>query len=135
MNEMFFQLSVIVVIAAIIAILFRLIKQPTILAYIFTGVLITALGLFPESNQEALHSLSKIGITMLLFMLGLEIQISELRSVGKTALITGIGQIVFTSAIGFGLCILLGFSNSSALYASIALTFSSTIVVVKLLSD
>lgn len=135
MNEMFFQLSVIVVIAAIIAILFRLIKQPTILAYIFTGVLITALGLFPESNQEALHSLSKIGITLLLFMLGLEIQISELRSVGRTALITGIGQIVFTSSIGFGLCVLLGFSNLSALYASIALTFSSTIVVVKLLSD
>jgi Kef-type K+ transport system membrane component KefB len=135
MNEMFFQLSAIVVIAAIISILFRLIKQPTILAYIFTGVLITAFGLFPESNQDALHSLSKIGITLLLFMLGLEIQISELRSVGKTALITGIGQIVFTSAIGFVLCRLLGFSNLSALYASIALTFSSTIVVVKLLSD
>lgn len=135
MNEMFFQLSVLVVISAITAILFRLIKQPTILAYIFTGVLITAFRLFPDSNEEALHSLSKVGITLLLFMLGLEIQISELRSVGKTALITGIGQIVFTSAIGYGLCKLIGFSNISALYASIALTFSSTIIVVKLLSD
>jgi Kef-type K+ transport system membrane component KefB len=135
MNEMFLQLSVLVVISAITAILFRLIKQPTILAYIFTGVLITAFGLFPDTNEEALHSLSKVGITLLLFMLGLEIQISELRSVGKTALITGIGQIVFTSAIGFALCKLIGFSNLSALYASIALTFSSTIIVVKLLSD
>lgn len=135
MNEMFFQLTVIVVISAIIALIFRLIKQPTILAYIFTGILITALGIFPETNKEAFHSLSKIGITLLLFMLGLEIQISELRSVGKTALVTGIGQILFTSIIGFGISKLLGLSNLASLYASIALTFSSTIVVVKLLSD
>ena len=135
MQSVFFEITVIVVIASVISIIFKFLKQPAILAYIFTGLLITATGIIDISNGDALESLSKIGITLLLFMLGLEIQINELRSVGKTSLITGIGQIVFTSAIGFGICKLFGFSNLAALYASIALTFSSTIIIVKLLSD
>jgi Kef-type K+ transport system membrane component KefB len=135
MQTVFFEITVIVVLAAVVSIVFKVLKQPAILAYIFTGLLITATGIIDISNGDALESLAKIGITLLLFMLGLEIQINELRSVGKTSLITGIGQIVFTSAIGFFICKLFGFSNLSALYASIALTFSSTIIIVKLLSD
>ncbi len=82
-----------------------------------------------------MQSLSEIGITLLLFMLGLEMRLKDLRSVGKTAVYTGIGQIVFTSGIGFFIALALGFNQLVSFYVAIALTFSSTIIIVKLLSD
>ncbi|MCA9381047.1 cation:proton antiporter [Candidatus Dojkabacteria bacterium] len=113
-------------------------KLPTILAYIFTGLLIGSISVLGQdyfTDEVGLEALSKIGITLLLFILGLEMKVGELRSVGKVALITGIGQIVFTSLIGYGLALLLGYESRESLYIAIALTFSSTIVIVKLLSD
>jgi Kef-type K+ transport system membrane component KefB/voltage-gated potassium channel Kch len=65
----------------------------------------------------------------------LELRLSELKSVGKVALLTGAGQVTFTSFIGFIICLLLGFSTTTAIYVGIALTFSSTIIIVKLLGD
>lgn len=135
MEQIFFELTIIIVIAAVLSIFFRIIKQPSILAYILAGVLIGPLGLFNIGSTDVLHSFAQIGITLLLFLLGLELRISDLKSVGKVSLITGIGQILFTSIIGYGICLLLGFSLIASVYISIALTFSSTIIIVKLLSD
>src|SRR5690606_31513178 len=56
-------------------------------------------------------------------------------SIGKVAIVTGLGQIIFTSLIGYFLAILLGFSTMPAVYIAVALTFSSTIIMVKLLSE
>lgn len=135
MEKVFFEITVIVCIASALSILFRFIKQPAILAYILTGILIGPVGFIKLDSIEVMDSLGQIGITLLLFMLGLELRLKELRSVGKVALITGVGQIAFTSAIGYLICLSLGFSPLPSLYMSIALTFSSTIIVVKLLSD
>lgn len=135
MHGIFFDITIIIVLAAILAIIFRLLKQPPVLAYILAGIILGPLGLYHIENQEALSSLSEVGITLLLFMLGLELKLGELRSVGKVALITGIGQIVFTSSLGFLLAVIFGIDPVAALYFSVALTFSSTIIIVKLLSD
>ncbi len=121
--------------AALFALLFRFLKQPAILAYILTGILIGHFGFFSSEAQNALHSLAELGITLLLFMLGLEIKLKELPTIGKVAAIVGISQITITSLFAYWLSILLGFSILPAIYISIALTFSSTIIVVKLLSD
>lgn len=135
MSESFLEITVIVVVAAVFAVVFKILKQPPILAYIFTGIVFGVSGLVNFGDTDLLHSLSKIGITLLLFMLGLEIHLSELRTVGKIAIITGIGQIVFTFLLGFIICRLIGFSTIASIYAAVALTFSSTIIIVKLLSD
>lgn len=135
MEKIFFELTIIICIAAVLAIVFRFFKQPAILAYILTGVILGPLGIIKLDSGEVMHSFGQIGITLLLFMLGLEIRLSKIQSVGKIALITGIGQILFTTAVGFMICIALGFSALSSLYMAIALTFSSTIIIVKLLSD
>lgn len=135
MEQIFLEITVVICIASILAIIFRYFKQPAILAYILTGVLIGPLGIIKLENPEVMKSLGQIGITLLLFMLGLELRLSELRSVGKVALITGVGQILFTTAVGFLICFALGFPNIASLYMAIALTFSSTIIIVKLLSD
>lgn len=122
-----------VVVAALFAFIAKLFKQPLVIGYLFAGVLFGALGL--AGSAEGLHDLGKIGVALLLFLVGLEMNISELPSVGKVALTAGLGQIVFTSGIGFILAHIMGYGVLEALYIGIALTFSSTIIIVKLLSE
>ncbi|PIR79935.1 MAG: sodium:proton exchanger [Candidatus Levybacteria bacterium CG10_big_fil_rev_8_21_14_0_10_35_13] len=135
MGNIFFDITIITGLAAILSIVFRILKQPAILAYILTGIILGPFAVAKINNPEVVRSLSEIGITLLLFMVGLELRFSELKAVGKVALLTGIGQIVFTSIIGFFISLMLGFEAIPSLYISIALTFSSTIIIVKLLSD
>jgi Kef-type K+ transport system membrane component KefB len=135
MNEMFLELTGILIVAGLIAYALHFLKQPSIIAYIITGLLIGPFSLYHLQHAEVLRSLSEVGITLLLFMIGLDLDISQLKRIGKTAIIAGLGQIIFTCAIGFGIVSLLGYSWIPALYISLALTFSSTIIVVKLLSE
>lgn len=135
MGTFYIELTVIITLAAFLAIVFRFLKQPPILAYILTGFILGPLAVFHIGSTEVLRSFSEIGITLLLFMLGLELRLSELKSVGKISIITGLGQIIFTTIFGYILAVLLGFSTIAAIYIAIALTFSSTIIIVKLLSD
>lgn len=134
-GSIFLEITIIVCLATVIAIIFRFLKQPAILAYILTGIIIGPFGQLQFANQDNLHTLAQLGITLLLFMLGLELRLKELRSIGLVALIVGTAQVVLTSLAGYALSLFLGFSQVSSLYISIALTFSSTIIIVKLLSD
>lgn len=135
MQSIFGEIALIICIASVLAIVFHALKQPPILAYILTGILIGPIGFFQLENKDALQLLGSLGITLLLFMLGLELRISDLRSIGKNAIIAGIIQMVASSLLGYGLAQFLGFSATVSLYIGIALAFSSTVIVVKLLSD
>ena len=79
--------------------------------------------------------MSRIGITLLLFLVGIEMNVTGLKNIGKAAVIVGLGQVAFTAVIGFLLAQFLGFSVIASVYIAVALTFSSTIIVVKLLSE
>jgi Kef-type K+ transport system membrane component KefB len=70
-----------------------------------------------------------------LFVVGLKLDFHTVRTLGPVALATGIGQIVFTSVIGFLIAVALRMDALTAGYVAVALTFSSTIIIVKLLSD
>ena len=135
MQNIFLEITVIICLAAFFAVIFRWLKQPIILAYILTGIIVGPFALFNFSNKDVLQLMAQFGITLLLFMVGLELKFGDLKSVGKVSLLTGVGQIVFTSLIGYFICLALGFISITSLYVSIALTFSSTIIIVKLLSD
>jgi Kef-type K+ transport system membrane component KefB/Trk K+ transport system NAD-binding subunit len=128
------ELAIVIVLAVVLGIIAELLKQPTILAYIVTGVVIALFGFFNFDNQEVLQVFSDMGIMFLLFLVGLEINYKSLRLVGKTSLIVGLGQILFTFLVGLGIAILFGFEIVPATYIAIGLTFSSTIIVVQLLS-
>lgn len=137
-TELLLQLSIIFGLVFLLSLVTRLLKLPSILAYILAGVVISIAisgGSIQGISHDTLSLFSKIGIAMLLFILGLELKINELKSVGVVAIFTGLGQIVFTSALGYLFAILIGFGPVESAYISIALTFSSTIVIVKLLSD
>jgi len=134
-GSFFLDLAVIICLAAFLAFVFRFFKQPEILAYILTGIIIGSLHIFQASNQDVLQTMSQIGVTLLLFMVGLEIKVSELFSLGKALLIVSVGQIGLTMLGGFAISTLFGFNLLTSFYIAMALTFSSTIIVVKLLSD
>lgn len=131
----FSELAIVILLAAILGILAKILKQPLILAFIVTGAVISYFGFFNLNNQESLKTFSDLGIMFLLFLIGLEINYSSLKSVGKISLIVGLGQIIFTSAIGFFIARAFDFNFIQSAYIAIALTFSSTIIIVKLLSE
>lgn len=135
MPTAFLELASVLVVATICGIVARLLKQPLILAYIFTGFVVSILGLFASVDSAILELLSGLGIAFLLFLIGVELQLSDLKYVGRAALLTGVGQILFTALVGFVLISMLGFSQISALYMAIAVTFSSTVVIIKLIGE
>ncbi len=79
--------------------------------------------------------LSELGIAVLLFLVGLKLDMKLIRSLGQVSLLTGLGQVLFTSVFGYLIGLSLGLGDVSSLYIAVALTFSSTIIIVKLLSD
>ena len=136
MLDLFSQLTIIIVVASVLGIIARLAKQPTILAYLIAGILVGVFGFFEISHDTEVYRIfSDLGIMFLLFLVGLEINYSSLRSVGRDSFIVGIGQVIFTFIIGFGISLLFNFSLIASFYISLALTFSSTIIVVNLLYE
>jgi len=131
----FLEITVIICLAAVLTVIFRFLKQPNILAYILTGVIIGPLGFLSIQNRDFIQTLAELGITFLLFMLGLEIKLKDLGSIGKVAIIISFSQVFFSFLFGYILSLLFGFSIISALYIGICLSFSSTVIVVKLISD
>src|SRR3989338_2362520 len=133
--EVFIELSKIIVITVLAAGITRLLKQPIIISYILSGIIVGPFILNVVSSIETLTAFSQIGIAFLLFMVGLNLNPMVIKEVGKASLITGIGQVIFTSLIGFFIARSFGFEMITALYIAVALTFSSTIIIMKLLSD
>ncbi|HLC37008.1 MAG TPA: cation:proton antiporter [archaeon] len=133
--EVFIELSKILVITVLAAGITRLLKQPIIISYILSGIIVGPFILNVVSSIETLTAFSQIGIAFLLFMVGLNLNPRVIKEVGKISLITGIGQVIFTSLIGYAIALMLGFTEIVSFYVSIALAFSSTIIIMKVLSD
>ncbi len=135
MAPTFIEITVIICLAAVLTYIFKILKQPAILAYILTGIIIGPLGFLKIANQDTLKTLAELGITFLLFTLGLEIRIKDFTSIGKIAFIVAGVQIFFSFIAGYIASVLFGFTIVSAIYISIAVTFSSTVIVLKLIEE
>ncbi len=135
MHSAFTELSIVIVVATLIAMLMRFLRQPLIIGHIITGILVGPTVLNLVHSVETIEVFANFGIALLLFIVGLGLNPKEIKEVGKVSIITGLGQVIFTSFIGFLIVIALGYSQTEAIYISIALTFSSTIIILKLLTD
>jgi Kef-type K+ transport system membrane component KefB len=135
MNSAFLEISLILTIALAVAGVMHLLRQPLIIGHIITGLIAGPYVLNLLRNSDTLNVFSTIGITLLLFVVGLGLNPKVIKEVGKVSLITGIGQVIFTSSIGYALIKMLGFGTVESICIAIALTFSSTIIIVKLLTD
>ncbi|CAN5839109.1 cation:proton antiporter [soil metagenome] len=135
MDDPFYMTAAVLGVAAVVGFAATRLRQPLIVAFIAVGILVgpSVLGLVDDA--EPLELFAEIGIAVLLFLVGLKLDLDLIRTTGPVALITGLGQVGFTSGIGFLLALGLGLDGVTALYVAVALTFSSTIIIVKLLSD
>ncbi len=133
--NIFFELSLLLTVTAIITLTVRKLRQPLVVGYILSGIIAGPYVLNIVSSQHELELFSKVGIVFLLFIVGLYLNPKIIQEVGKVSLVTGLGQVLFTSLIGFALTLLLGIDRLAALYVAIALTFSSTIIILKLIAD
>ncbi|MEQ8733815.1 MAG: cation:proton antiporter [Rhodospirillaceae bacterium] len=131
----FYELTALIALAAIIGSVGLLLRQPMIVSFIAVGVLAGPSVLGIVKSHEHIELLAELGIAVLLFLVGLKLDLKLIRTLGPVALATGLGQVTFTSVIGFLIGLALGLDTVTSLYVAVALTFSSTIIIVKLLSD
>lgn len=134
-TDAFSDTAIVLALAAVVAFVALRARQPLIVAFIAVGILVGPSALDLVEGAETTTLLAEIGIAVLLFLVGLKLDVSLVKSTGKVALYTGVGQILFTAIFGFIFSFLLGMSIQTAIYVAGALTFSSTIIIVKILSD
>ena len=131
----FLEIASILGLATLLGVIGQKLRQPLIIMFLATGILAGPSFLGIIHSYEQIELLAHIGIALLLFIVGLKLDLHLIRTTGPVALATGLGQIVFTSLIGFAIAIALDMPFLTAAYVAVALTFSSTIIIVKLLSD
>ena len=136
MGPVFIQLAVILFTAFIVSYIIRAFNQPLIIGYIAAGIIISPFVLGSGASTEVIHIFSELGIAFLLFMVGLHLNPKVIKEIGGSSLIIGSIQIALTFGATFLVAYsLLGYALVPSLYISIALAFSSTIIIMKLLSD
>lgn len=136
MGEHAFPLiAVILAVAAAAGLLAIRLRQPLIVAFIAVGIAVGPVGAGWVAANNTIELLARLGIAILLFLVGLRLDLHMIRNTGPVALATGLGQVLFTSGLGYLIAIAMGMDSITAIYVAVALTFSSTIIIVKLLSD
>ncbi len=135
MQHPFGEIALLLLICAFAGAVAVRLRQPVLIAYIAVGVLAGPSALALVQAHDQIDLLAQFGVAVLLFLVGLKLDVQHLRNIGPVAAATGLGQLGFTIAIGFVLMLLLGRGWLESMYVAIALTFSSTIIIVKLLSD
>lgn len=131
----FAEVAILLVLAAGIGIVGTLLRQPLIVSFIAVGLVAGPSALDVVHSDEQIELLSELGIAVLLFLVGIKLDVKLIRSLGAVSVLTGLGQVAFTAFFGHLIGLALGLDHVTSLYVAIALTFSSTIIIVKLLSD
>jgi Kef-type K+ transport system membrane component KefB len=134
-DEAFSTVAAVLGLAAVLAAVAFRFRQPLLIGFVAGGVLAGPAGLGWVRPEGTVVVLAELGLTVLLFLVGLRLDLHLIRTLGPVALATGLGQVLLTTGSGFGLARALGYGLVPALYIALALCFSSTIIVVKLLSD
>jgi Kef-type K+ transport system membrane component KefB len=131
----FTEVALLLVMAAGVGIIGIMLRQPLIVSFIAVGLIAGPSALDVVHSDEQIGLLSELGIAVLLFLVGIKLDVKLIRSLGAVSVMTGLGQVVFTAFFGYLIGLALGLGHVTSLYVAVALTFSSTIIIVKLLSD
>lgn len=135
MDNIFTQLAIILGLASVLGFVTHRLKLPLLIAYLLGGVILSTVAIFDIRSTQALTFLPEIGIAFVLFLVGMELDLRQLKSFGTPILVAGILQIIITSTVGTFIAQSFGMSLIEAVYLGLGLSFSSTVVVVKLLID
>ena len=131
----FSELGLVLIAAGLFGLLARLLKQPALIGYILAGFVLGPLGYQLISHNELLPTFSEIGITLLLFLVGLELNLNSLKTIGTKVINLAVLQVVLTFALGYATGLFFNFNPIESSILGLVLTFSSTIVVIKLISE
>jgi Kef-type K+ transport system membrane component KefB len=131
----FEQIALVLTVCVAAGVLAMLLRQPLIVGLLAAGIAVgpALLGIVEPSVEIEL--LATVGTSLLLFVVGLKLDVRVLERMGTVGVAAGLGQVVFTAGIGYAIARGLGLAPMDAMYVAMALTFSSTIIIVKLLSD
>lgn len=132
--SLFTELGIVIGVALILSLIMKILKQPLIVGHILTGLIVGPF-ITDGGSIETFTLFSEIGIAILLFTVGLNLSPKTIKEFGTVSLITGVGQVVITTIVGYFISLWLGFSSITSLYIAVGLAFSSTIIILKLLSD
>ncbi|HYM97097.1 MAG TPA: cation:proton antiporter, partial [Candidatus Sulfotelmatobacter sp.] len=138
-TDLLSSIGICVAAASLLAVVTWRLRQPLILAYLITGVIIGPIGLNFVTNQASIGEVAEIGLILLLFVIGLEIDLKKMASGGAAVLLTGALQVPVCVALGWAFFAALGSrmepGNYALVYLAACMSLSSTLVVVKLLND
>jgi Kef-type K+ transport system membrane component KefB/Trk K+ transport system NAD-binding subunit len=136
-EEVLVCISLLLALAAASTIIARVIKQPAIIAYLVAGILAGPLffNIIGGDASNLIQLLARIGVAFLLFIVGLSLDLRLLKEVGFVSVVAGIASMAVTGGLGYLIAMALGISSLASLYIAAVLAFSSTVVVVKILSD
>jgi len=129
------EIGLIFIFSGILGIIFKRLKWPLIPAYVLAGVCLSPLFLGWIHEPESVAELAEVAIVLMLFIIGIEMDLTRLKEVGLVATLGGIIQIVITFGLGFMLAKIFGLSNVASSYFGCASAFSSTMLVVKILGE
>ncbi|MBI2551552.1 cation:proton antiporter [Candidatus Uhrbacteria bacterium] len=135
MGDLFLEIGSLVILVAVISFVVQWFRQPLILAYIIAGIVAGPSLLHLVRSPEAFDTFANMGVVFLLFTVGLGLNWRKVKEVGGPSTLMGVGQVVFTSLVGFCLGSALGFDWLTSVYLAVAFSFSSTIIIIKHLSD
>lgn len=134
-GDIFGQLSIVIVIAAAISYVMHLLKQPLIVGYILTGIVVGPSALHLVNDNGAFETFSEIGIALLLFIIGLELSIAVIKKLGRPVILTALALLLSVGTIGYLVGLAFHFTTTEAIIIGLAMFFSSTIIIAKVLSD
>ncbi len=134
-NDVFTQLSLVIAFASVVALIMRILHQPLIMGYILTGILVGPSVFDLIHSKEAFDTFSEIGIALLLFIIGLELSVAVVKRLGKPVILTALALLSTVGTLGYLLGVAFHFTQQEAILTGLALFFSSTIIIAKVLSD
>lgn len=135
MVSSFLQFGLVIGLAALFSLIARLVKQPPLIAYLLAGIIAGPLFFNVLPGDDTLHLFARLGVAFLLFIVGLNLNFKSLREVGGVSAIAGLGTLALIAGLSFFLAQFFGYPLTVSLYLAAAFSFSSTVVVVKLLTD
>ena len=133
------DISLCIVVAWLLALVARLLRQPLIIAYLGAGLLVGPVGLGWIRDRDSITTIAELGLIFLLFMIGLEIDLKKVLGSGRAIVVTGLAQILGGCALGFfffkWLAPRWGGGDLDVVYLTVSAALSSTVIIVKILYD
>lgn len=134
-SELFLEIAAVMMTAGLFSLIAYRLRQPLVIAYILTGIVVGPAALGFAQSADVFETLSRVGVAFLLFIVGLNLNWRNIKDVGFAALASGVAQMLITSAAGYGIGQLLGFTPWTSIFLGVSFAFSSTIIIVKMLTD